>query len=283
MLETLSHTISQEVSEVFDLYTELHGARISFFVPSRKLLYPDATGRPNCAYCRMLRETLDMDSQCRALDQTMMQAALEKNEMISYTCHAGMREAVVPLFTDGLLAGYVMIGQFRSEEAPEESPYAARWREEQGSDVLQEAFAESPVFPEEKIETLLAMFRRLVELIIRSQLIHQKDYDLIAPAIEKMRQQPEAPLSLEEAARMSGRSPSTVTRLFKRITGKSFKQYQVGLRLQRAADQLIGSPSRSVSDIAASVGFDDPFYFSRLFHKHMGQPPSEYRNRTSKK
>lgn len=216
MLTTLSHTISQQVAEIIDLYTELHGTRVSLFGPDRKMLYPDAEGRPNCAYCRMLRETLELDSSCRALDRTMMDAALEQQKMISYTCHGGMREAVAPLFSAGQLAGFVMIGQFRSRTGPSASPYAEEWKTRQGNDALQLAFSESTVFPEEKIETLLAMFSQLLELIMRGQLIHRKDYDLIEPVIERLRQKPEQPLRLEEAAHMIHRSESTVTRLFKK-------------------------------------------------------------------
>src|SRR6056297_117735 len=128
MLETMHHLISREVAEIFDLYTELHGMRISLFGPEAQLLYPEPAGRPDCRHCRLLRETMGMDSLCRQLDRQMMQAATEKREMISYTCHAGMREAVVPLIVDEQLAGYVMIGQFRSLEAPEKSPYASRWQ-----------------------------------------------------------------------------------------------------------------------------------------------------------
>jgi AraC-like DNA-binding protein len=76
---------------------------------------------------------------------------------------------------------------------------------------------------------------------------------------------------------MSGRSPSTVTRLFKKITGTGFKQYQLTCRLQLAAEQLKVVPNRPVAEIAAEAGFDDPFYFSRVFHKHMGCSPSDYR------
>lgn len=277
MLETLSHTISQTVSEVFDLYTELHGTRISFFGPSGTLLYPDAEGRPNCPYCRKLRETLGLDSRCRSLDRSMMEKAFRNKEMVVYTCHAAMREAVIPLFADGLLAGYVMIGQFRSQEAPEESPYADLWKEKRGGDDLQKAFLDTPIFSEDKIEVLLEMFQQLIRLILRSQLIHHKDYDLIAPVIEHIHQHPEKTLSLEKAAHLSGRSPSTVTRLFKKITGESFKQYQVSFRIRQAAQLLSNSPNRPVNEIAASVGFDDPFYFSRLFRKHTGQSPSDYR------
>ena len=278
MLNTLTHTISQKVAEVFDIYTELHGARVSLFGSDKQILYPDEKGRPNCAYCRMLRETLGLDSRCRELDRQMMEAALQKNEMISYTCHAGMREAVAPLVVNNELAGFVMIGQFRSQAAPTVSPYAAHWEKEHGNRALQEAFSASTVFPEEKVEMLLAMLRQLLELIIGSQLIHHKDYDLIAPVIERIRQHPESSLSLKEAVQISGRSASTVSRLFKKITGQSFKQYQTGFRLERAAELLESMPNRPVAEIAQATGFEDQFYFSRQFRKHTGSSPSDYRS-----
>jgi AraC-like DNA-binding protein len=277
MLESLHHTISQKVSEIFDLYTELHGIRISLFSPEGRLLYPDSVGRPNCRHCSMLRETMGMESLCRDLDRKMMQAAFEQEEMISYTCHAGMREAAAPLIVDHDLVGYVMLGQFRSQAAPATSPYAGRWMAEQGSDELQEEFVQTPVFPEEKIATLLSMFRHLLELIIGSHLIHHKDHDLLAPVMEHMREHPADQLSLEEASRMTGRSTSTVSRLFKKTTGRSFKQYQVWFRLDQASNLLVSKPNRPVAEIAQAVGFDDPLYFSRVFHKHLRLSPSDYR------
>lgn len=277
MLESLHHTISQKVSEIFDLYTDLHGTRISIFGPEGRLLYPDSVGRPNCRHCSMLRETLGMDALCRQLDRKMMQAAFEKNDMISYTCHAGMREATVPLLVDGELVGFVMLGQFRSQSAPATSPYAERWDAKHPAGALQREFEQTPVFPDEKIETLLSMFRHLLELIIGSHLIHHKDYDLLSPVIESIHSNPEKRLSLEDAARMTGRSPSTVSRLFKQSTGRSFKQYQLGFRLERAASLLVSKPNRPVTEIAAELGFDDPLYLSRIFNKHFGLSPRDYR------
>lgn len=279
MLTSLNHTISQRVADIFDLYTELHGTRISLFGPDKQLLYPDCSGRPNCTYCRMLREDLKLDAKCRALDGSMMDTALKKKDMISYICHGGMREAVAPLFADGQLAGFVMIGQFRSQSAPSRSPYAGLWKMEKGDRAIQTAFTDSPVFPENKIDVLLAMFSQLLDLIMMGQLIHHKEYDLIAPVIEQIRTRPDEPLALQDAAKMSGRSPSTVTRLFKKITGRGFKQYQQDLRMRIAADLMDASPDRPVYEIAAAVGYDDPFYFSRAFHKHNGISPSEYRRK----
>ena len=135
-----------------------------------------------------------------------------------------------------------------------------------------------PVFPEEKIDTLLTMFRHLLEFIISGQLIHHKDYDLVQPVIEHIQAHPQTPLSLTEAARMSSRSPSTVSRLFKKITGRSFKQYQIWFRLNRASQMLESMPNRPVAEIAQDCGFDDPLYFSRTFRKHFGYSPTIHRS-----
>ena len=278
MSSILHHTISQKVPEIFDLYTELHGTRVSLFSPEGTLLYPSTTGRPDCPHCSMLRNKLNMDSLCRDLDRKMMQAALQQEQMITYTCHAGMREACAPLIVDHELVGFVMIGQFRSELAPKKSPCAARWRAEHGNDELQQQYEQTPVFPEAKIETLLAMLRQLLELIISSHLIQHKDFDLIAPIIEQIRRHPDRPLNLADAGRIIGRSPSTVTRLFKKITGSGFKQYQTEFRMQRAATLLHTRPNQPVMEIARETGFDDPLYFSRQFHRHIGCSPTQYRS-----
>ncbi len=281
MLSSMHYTISQRVSEIFDLYTQLHEIRISLFNPEGTLIYPDVVGRPNCAHCTMLRETLGMDSRCRALDRKMMQVSLQRHGLVSYTCHAGMREAAAPVVVEEKLVGYVMLGQFRSEAAPKCSPYAAQWRVEQGSAALQEAYETTAVFPEHKIETLLSMFRHLLEFIIESQLIQPKDYDLIEPAMTQIHDRPEELFALADAARLIGRSPSSVTRLFRKATGRGFKQYQANYRMERATLLLKQSPGRPIAEIARSLGFEDALYFSRVFRRHYDCSPSGYRKENS--
>lgn len=272
MLESIHHTIHRKVSEIFDLYTELHGIRISLFNPDGTLIYPDPDGRPDCGHCRLLRQQLGMDSKCRALDQKMMEQALARGEMVTYTCHAGMIEVVAPLFVDGEVAGFVMPGQFRSEATPAQSPYLHL-----GGEKLQAEYEQTPIYPEEKIEILLSLFQLLIEFIISKQLIHHKDYDLVHPVIEAIQDNPKCDLSLNAAAQLVGRSPSTVSRLFKKMTGHSFKQYQTAHRMELAAQRLRTLSNHPIGDIARSIGYDDPLYFSRAFRKFYGLSPSQYR------
>jgi YesN/AraC family two-component response regulator len=52
--------------------------------------------------------------------------------------------------------------------------------------------------------------------------------------------------------------------------------YLIHLRIQKAC-QLLDNTTLQVKEIAAVSGFDDPYYFSRIFKKVMGRSPVDYR------
>lgn len=83
--------------------------------------------------------------------------------------------------------------------------------------------------------------------------------------------------STGELARDAGLSPAYFARLFKRQTGQSVHQFITGLRLDKAHLLLIENRLH-VSDVAREVGFEDQFYFSRLFTRRFGVAPSALRN-----
>lgn len=72
--------------------------------------------------------------------------------------------------------------------------------------------------------------------------------------------------------------------LFKRETNKTLHSYLTEYRLMKAKELLASTP-KTVKEIAREVGFDDPFYFSRIFVKYFSLSPSQYRllNRKNKK
>ncbi len=83
-------------------------------------------------------------------------------------------------------------------------------------------------------------------------------------------------LSLQSIADELGISAPAFSRMFKEKTGRNFKEHVDGLRIARAK-QLLQQTSLSVEQIAQEVGYDTPTSFYRLFKKHVGLAPGEYR------
>lgn len=83
-------------------------------------------------------------------------------------------------------------------------------------------------------------------------------------------------ITLEEIAASVYLSPSYASALFKEHTGTSIIDYIINLRISKACDMLRYS-DLTISEISDCTGFCDIFYFSRMFKKHMGIAPSQYR------
>jgi AraC-like DNA-binding protein len=80
----------------------------------------------------------------------------------------------------------------------------------------------------------------------------------------------------DELARVFFTSESTVNRMFKKYIGKSPLAFRTAHRLQQAKERLLHT-TLSVEQIASSIGYSDPLYFSRVFHAHVGVSPREFR------
>jgi AraC-like DNA-binding protein len=83
--------------------------------------------------------------------------------------------------------------------------------------------------------------------------------------------------SLGDLRRRLGLNESYVCRLFQRFGDETPIQCVTRHKLNRAAELLL-SQGDSISEIARRVGYQDPFYFSRLFRKRFGAPPSAFRD-----
>ncbi len=82
---------------------------------------------------------------------------------------------------------------------------------------------------------------------------------------------------LAELASLAAVSVPHYAATFRRLTGFSPVNYHTRLRIQRAS-VLLETTEASIAEIAQSLGFDDAFYFSRLFRKIVGHCPRHYRN-----
>jgi two-component system response regulator YesN len=85
-------------------------------------------------------------------------------------------------------------------------------------------------------------------------------------------------LSLDLVASQIHLNPVYFGHLFKNETSKNFSDYLVEVRLKHAKQLLQATPLK-IYEICERVGYKDIKYFYKLFKKHVGVTPSEYRER----
>ena len=84
----------------------------------------------------------------------------------------------------------------------------------------------------------------------------------------------EEEFSIEQFGKEAGMSRVQLHRKLKALTGKSASHYLRSVRLSKAK-KMIKEQKGNVSEIAYSVGFASPQYFTRCFREEFGYPPSD--------
>lgn len=91
-----------------------------------------------------------------------------------------------------------------------------------------------------------------------------------------------SPLSLNSIAEQFYMNKCYLSRIFKEITGFTVNGYLHARRIQKARSLLIQN-SMNISEVAEAAGYENLTYFERVFKKHTGMSPLEYRKQYGKR
>ena len=84
-------------------------------------------------------------------------------------------------------------------------------------------------------------------------------------------------VSLDQAAEAMGMSSFYFSRFFRTSYNQTFLEYLTAYRIDRAVE-LLQQTDIPVREIAVRVGYTDANYFTKVFKRHLGVTPTEYRN-----
>jgi len=260
--------LSDEVQSLLDDFAALLDARVTFFGPDGVHL---RRGKEmvNSEFCAQIQSRPGGLERCLLMDKCKQQEAAARREVCLYRCHAGLHEIIAPVFLHGKNAGFLMIGQFRVDDAP---PQGA-------TPELAELYRKLPKFTEEKLTAITGLFKTLIDYIsIRELAVLQSD-QLRLDIDRYIEKHGHEEIKLPDMARKLGRSISTISQFLRRNYGTSFKELLIEHRLHLAELFWKTHPDSTVAEAAFAAGFHDPFYFSRIFRRRRGFPPGEYRSR----
>lgn len=124
-----------------------------------------------------------------------------------------------------------------------------------------------------KVRAILCLIlHQIANLLLNNDSLNPEDLR-IKNSIRYLYSHYSEPITIHTMAEQFHLHPAYYGNLFHRITGITFKQYLLTLRLNYA-ENLLKSGEYSVTEAAAQCGFPDIFYFSKLFKEKKGISPS---------
>lgn len=99
--------------------------------------------------------------------------------------------------------------------------------------------------------------------------------DLVDQTIFFMQKNTNKCLRLVEIAKHVNLSESHLSKIFRNKTGTSPMDYFINLKMQEAI-RLLSNHKMQIKEVAYTLGYNDPFYFSRIFSKHIGSNPTSF-------
>ncbi|MBN8215817.1 MAG: AraC family transcriptional regulator [Spirochaetes bacterium] len=86
--------------------------------------------------------------------------------------------------------------------------------------------------------------------------------------------------TIRDGARRCGAPYRTLLEAFRADEGRTPMEFLIELRLNEGKS-LLETTGVPVAEVARMIGFEDPYYFSRLFRRKVGLTPSAYRRRNN--
>ncbi|MDR1250857.1 MAG: helix-turn-helix domain-containing protein, partial [Treponema sp.] len=184
--------------------------------------------------------------------------------------------AAFPIKLDEEVAGYAMIGQFRTRHTIP-SAMLLNW-EKNGFDpsVLKKAFAEQPFFEKASVENMINLFSMLCDYIISKGYVKTRQLDIAAEVLRWIEKHISAPILFREVSDHLGYSQSTILNALNKKLHMSFKHLCILKKIERFEAIVTANPLISIEEAALKIGYHDVSYFSRLYKKIRSITPSVF-------
>lgn len=271
----------QKLQDVITSFAEITSTNICFFDADMNVLA--ALPQKMQPFCQKIREAEGKLKQCLLSDETHGRQVKKLKKPVTYTCHAGLTETMLPVIYNDEIIGYIIFGQYLSAENEVYGKAALRSFCEKNAldyEKLLEDYRKLPVLSPEQVKASVAMMELCIKYLYGENVIKTDGTSATYKIIEYLNENFRQDVSVEEICKKFFISTKMLYRILKNQTGTTVFGYITAKRM-KAAEELLIVSDKSVSEIAAEVGYPDYNYFIKVFKKSTGLTPLKYRKKHS--
>lgn len=238
-----------------------------------------ASGKDNISFCKKVRKNVFLSKECTNCDKNGFALCENEKKPCKYRCHMGLTEITAPITFNGVLIGYIIIGQFADFENKKniiENVTVASQKYSFNPEKLLECVSSIPTADAKFINALCQLAEMCVSYITLNNILHLESNGLATEIRLYIVNNLDKELSVEIICKKYGLSATALYKTFKSAYGCSLSEIIQWERMKKAKE-LLSITSLSVSEVASAIGIPDANYFSRKFKVSTGLTPKEYR------
>ena len=232
--------------------------------------------------CQIIRGTTEGMQACATCDRNACAAAAKQSGTYIYRCHAGLTEAVIPLYVGKALVGYLLFGHIFAYPTFEEG-----WQTIQDCcksypvdrEKLRQSLAGSPQVSNEFIFSAAQILPATASYLVLERMATLKEDSPAAKLDRYLNENYTQPLTVQDICKGINIGRTQLYKLSSQLYGCGITQQLRRLRMEQAKRLLTDSPNMSIADIAFACGYCDYNYFIAVFSQFVGQSPNAFRKK----
>jgi len=231
-------------------------------------------------FCRKINACAEGHARCTACDTQALKTYAGDHEVCFYRCHAGICEALLPIYSGGKLIAFVSFGQFLDY-----TPLDEQWVATQKTldwypgdlEQLRTAFQEFRRYSDEELSAYVEILESLISSIRMKGVIEASGQTELEKLDLYLDQHYMDKLSLDSISRELQIGRTKLCALAKQLSGGKTLSKLISERRIHAAKTLLLQTDSPISAVGEAVGISDYNYFSKVFHAATGCTPSTFR------
>lgn len=257
-----------------DFYT-LTKTKIVLYDENRKILYSYPPYM--CPFCTTVRQSPQMTEKCLNCDNIGFDGCQKEGKAYIYNCHMGLSEAIAPIYENGVIIGYLMLGQLLNTADYERArALASIAADEHGMPALKEEFGSIKVVDDKFIQAAVNMMSMCASYLYVSKIVRKQADVLAYQLADYIERHLGEELSVPHICKQFFVSKSKLYEVSMNAFHMGISEYIRKLRMSKAREMLTDT-KKSVTQIAHEVGYEDVNFFIRTFKQHEGVTPGKIR------
>lgn len=233
----------------------------------------------DCEFCRKIRTNSNGRALCDKSDEVAFRKCSADSNFNIYRCHAGLVEAVSPLRMNDITIGYIMFGQIVEKNDKKNlknkiTDYIGNFTDNDFSEA-ERLFSSLVAKKSDQISAAAKIMESCACYLCVSELFKIDNGELIFHLDSYINNNLCADLSVNTLCRKFGINKNRLYEISQSLYGMGIASYIRKKRIKLAEKYL--KQGYSVAEAAEKSGFEDYNYFSKIFKKENGQPPSKYK------